>query len=105
MPVQQSKEEFNYRELEEVVTKLSNVNDPAECAVKAAGDRIGSVGSKNAFQATLLTLEKLRRLSSNIKHVTSYLCVVPPCVSLEFPSPPILASLSFLSAVWNGSVV
>ena len=37
--------------------------------------------------------------------VTSYLCVVPPCVSLEFPSPPILASLSFLSAVWNSSVV
>ena len=27
--------------------------------------------------------------------VPSYLCVVPPCVSLEFLSPPILASLSF----------
>ena len=40
-----------------------------------------------------------------VVNVPSYLCVVPPCVSLEFPSPPILASLSFLSAVWNGPVV
>ena len=70
MPVQQSKEDSNFREVEEVVTKLSGVNDPAKRAVKAAGKIIGRVRSEKAFQATLLTLEKLRRLSSDIKHGT-----------------------------------
>ena len=70
MPVQQWKKDPNYIEVEEVVTKLCVVNNPAERAVKAAGDRIGSVRSEKAFQATLLTLEKLRRLSSDIKHDT-----------------------------------
>ena len=70
MPVQQWKEDINYREMEEVVTKLCVVNDPAERAVKAAGDRIGSVRSEKAFQATLLTLEELRRLSFDIKRGT-----------------------------------
>ena len=70
LPVQQLKEDSNYREVEEVVTKLCVVNDPAECAVKAAGDRIGSVRSEKAFQANLLTLEELRRLSSDIKRGT-----------------------------------
>ena len=70
LPVQQMKEDSNYREVEEVVTKLCVVNDPAERAVKTAGDRIGSVRSKKAFQATLLTLEELRRLSSDIKRGT-----------------------------------
>ena len=70
MPVQQWKEDIDYREMEEVVTKLCVVNDPAERAVKAAGDRIGSVRSEKAFQATLLTLEELRRLSFDIKRGT-----------------------------------
>ena len=70
MPVQQWKKDPNYIEVEEVVTKLCVVNDPAEHAVKAAGDRIGSVRSEKAFQATLLTLEELRRLSSDIKRGT-----------------------------------
>ena len=70
LPVHQSKEDSNYREVEEVVTKLCGVNNPAKRAVKAAGGRIKSVGSKKAFQATLLTLEELRRLSSDIKRGT-----------------------------------
>ena len=45
LPVQQLKEDSNYREVDEVVTKLCYVNDPAECAVKAAGDRIRSARS------------------------------------------------------------
>ena len=45
LPVQQLKEDSNYREVEEVVTKLCCVNDLAECAVKAAGDRIRSARS------------------------------------------------------------
>ena len=52
MPVQQWKKDPNYIEVEEVVTKLCVVNNPAERAVKAAGDRIGSVRSEKAFQAT-----------------------------------------------------
>ena len=67
LPVQQLKEDSNYREVEEVVTKLCVVKDPAKRAVMAAGDRIGSNRSEKAFQATLLTLEELRRLSSDIK--------------------------------------
>ena len=65
MPVQQWKKDINYRELEEVVTKLCVVNDPVERSVKAAGDRIRIVRSDKAFQATLLTLEELCRLSSS----------------------------------------
>ena len=56
--------------MEEVVTKLSGVNDPSEHAVKAAGDRIGSVRSEKAFQASLLTLEKMHRLFSDKKRGT-----------------------------------
>ena len=48
LPVQQLKEHSNYREVEEVVTKLCGVNNPAKRAVKAAGDRIKSVGSEKA---------------------------------------------------------
>ena len=47
--------------------KLCVVNNPAERAVKAAGDRIGSVRSEKAFQDTLLTVDELQRLSSDIK--------------------------------------
>ena len=47
LPVQESKD-FNYREMEKVVTKLCGVNNPAKRAVKAAGDRTKSVGSKKA---------------------------------------------------------
>ena len=56
--------------MEEVNTKLCVVSDPAERAVKTAGDRMGSVRSKKAFQATLITLEELCPLSSDIKHGT-----------------------------------
>ena len=56
--------------MEEIVTKLCGVKDPAERAVKAAGDRIGSFRSEKSFQATLLTLKELRRLSSDIKRGT-----------------------------------
>ena len=49
--------------MEEVVTKLCGVNNLVERAVKAAGNRIERVGSKKAFQATLLTLEELHCLS------------------------------------------
>ena len=70
MPVQQWKKDPNYIEVEEVVTKLCVVNNPAERAVKAAGDRIGSVRSEIPFQTTPLTLEELCRLSSDIKRGT-----------------------------------
>ena len=56
--------------MEDIVTKLWVINGPAEQAVKAAGDRIGSVRSEKAFQATLLTVDELRRLSSDIKRGT-----------------------------------
>ena len=52
--------------MEDVVTKLCVINDPAERTVKAAGDRTGSVRSEKAFQATLLTVDELRRLSTVI---------------------------------------
>ena len=70
LPVQKWKEDNNYKDVDEVVTKLCVVNDPAERAVKAAGDRIGSVRSEKAFQDTLLTVDELRRLSSDIKRDT-----------------------------------
>ena len=70
LPVQEWKEDRKYVDMEEVVTKLCVVNDPAERAVKAAGDRIGSVRSEKAFQATLLTVDELRRLSADIKRGT-----------------------------------
>ena len=54
-------------EVEEVVTSFCVFNNPAERAVKAAGDQIGTISSEKAFQATLLTVEKLRRLSTDIK--------------------------------------
>ena len=38
--------------------------------MKAAGDRIGSVRSEKAFQDTLLTVDELHRLSSDIKRDT-----------------------------------
>ena len=46
--------------------KLCVVNDPAERAVKQAGDRIGTVRSEDAFQATFLTVKELQRLSADI---------------------------------------
>ena len=49
MPVQQWREDNNYKIVEEVVTKLFIVNDPAELIVKRDGDRIGTVRSKKAF--------------------------------------------------------
>ena len=67
LPVQEWKEDRNYVDMEEVVTKLCVVNDPAERAVKAAGDRIGSVSSEKAFQATLLTVDELHGLSTVIQ--------------------------------------
>ena len=69
LPVQQSKEDSQLQEVQvqEVVTKLCGVSDPAKCTVKAAGDMIRSVRSEKAFRATLLTLEELRHLSSVIK--------------------------------------
>ena len=66
LPVQEWKDN-NYKDVDEVVTKLCVVNDPAERAVKAAGDRLSSVRSEKAFQDTLLTIDELRRLSSDIK--------------------------------------
>ena len=66
LPVQEWKGD-NYKDIEDGVTKLCVVNDPAERAVKAAGDRIGSVRSEKAFQATLLTVDELRRLSTVIQ--------------------------------------
>ena len=65
-PVDQWQEENEYRSVEEVVRKLCVVNDPAERAVKLAGDRIGTVRSEDAFQATLLTVKELQRLSADI---------------------------------------
>ena len=59
LPVQEWKEDNNYKDVDEVVTKLCVVNDPAERAVKAAGDRIGSVRSEKAFQPTQLTIDEL----------------------------------------------
>ena len=47
--------------------KLRIVNDPAERAVKLAGERIGTVRSEKAFQETLLTVKELCSLSSDIK--------------------------------------
>ena len=70
LPVQEWKEDNNYKDTEEVVTKLCVVNDPAEQAVRAAGDRISSIRSEQNFQATLLTVDELRRLSSDIKRGT-----------------------------------
>ena len=66
-PVEQRHEDQEYKNFEEVVKKLCIVNDPAECAVKLAGDRIGMVRSEKAFQETLLTVKELRCLSSDIK--------------------------------------
>ena len=54
-------------DMKEAVTKLCVVNDPAKRAAKAVGDRNSSVRTFKAFHATLLTLEELRCLSSNIK--------------------------------------
>ena len=70
LPVQEWKEDNNYEDVDEVVTKLCIVNDTAERAVKAAGDRLGSVRSEKAFQDALLTIDELRRLSSDIKRDT-----------------------------------
>ena len=56
--------------VEEIVKKLCVVNDPAERAVKLAGDRICTVRSEKAFQETLLTVKELQRLSADIKRGT-----------------------------------
>ena len=66
-PVERWHEDQEYKKIEEVVKKLCIVNDPAECPVKLAGDRIGTVRSEKAFQETLLTVKELCRLSSDIK--------------------------------------
>ena len=47
--------------------KLCIVNDPAEHAVKVAGDRIKTVRSEKTFLETLLTVKELRCLCSDIK--------------------------------------
>ena len=41
-PVEQWQEDQEYKIVEEIAQKLCVVNDPAECAVKLAGDRICS---------------------------------------------------------------
>ena len=56
--------------MEQVVTKLFIVNDPAELAVRRDGDRIGTFRSEKAFTATLLAVDELCRLSFDIKHGT-----------------------------------
>ena len=70
LPVQEWKDDRNYKDVDERVTKLCIVNEPTERAVKAAGDRIGSVRFEKAFQDTLLTVEELCHLSSNTKRDT-----------------------------------
>ena len=66
-PVEQWHEDQEYKKVEEVVKKLCIVNDPAEHAVKLAGERIRTVRSEKAFQETLLTVKELCCLSSDIK--------------------------------------
>ena len=68
--MEQWHEDQEYKKVEDVVKKLCIVNDPAERAVKLAGDRIGTVRSEKAFQETLLTVRELRRLSSDMKRGT-----------------------------------
>ena len=67
LPVQEWKDDRNYKDVDERVTKLCIVNEPTERAVKAAGDRIGSIRFEKAFQDTLLTVDELCHLSSNTK--------------------------------------
>ena len=69
-PVEQWQEDQEYKIVEEIVQKLCVVNDPAERAVKLAGDRICTVRSEKAFQETLLTVQELRRLSADIERGT-----------------------------------
>ena len=66
-PVEQWHEDQEYKKVEGVVKKLCIVNDPAERAVKLAGDRIGTVRSEKAFQDTLLTVKELCCLPSDIE--------------------------------------
>ena len=68
--MEQWHEDEEYLKVEEIVKRLSIVNDPAERAVKLAGDRIGTVRSEKAFQETLITVTELRRLSADIKRGT-----------------------------------
>ena len=69
-PVEQWQEDQEYKIVEEIVQKLCFVNDPAERAVKLAGDRICTVRLEKAFQETLLTVQELRRLSADIERGT-----------------------------------
>ena len=51
-------------EVEEVVTSFCVVNEPAERSVTAAGNRISTISTEKAFQATLHTMKKFCRLST-----------------------------------------
>ena len=68
--MEQWQEDQEYKDVEEIVKKLCVVNDPAERAVKLAGDRICTVRLEKAFQETLLTVQELRRLSADIERGT-----------------------------------
>ena len=54
-------------EVEEVVTSFCVVNEPAERSVTAAGNWIGTISTKKAFQATLHTMSEFCRLSTDFK--------------------------------------
>ena len=68
--MEQWQEDQEYKDVEEIVKKLCVVNDPAERAVKLAGDRICTVRSEKALQETLLTVQELRRPSADIEQGT-----------------------------------
>ena len=68
--MEQWQEDQEFKIVKDIVQKLCVVNDPAERAVKLAGDRICTVRSEKAFQETLLTVRELRCLSADIKRGT-----------------------------------
>ena len=56
--------------MEEIVMKMTVVNDPAERMVKLAAERIRTVRSELRFQQVLLTVVELQRLSRDFRRGT-----------------------------------
>ena len=70
LEVDQWKTSIVFRRLDQFVTGLLVINDPAERFIKTLKDWLGSVRSDDRLVNTLLTVEELRRLEENFKRHT-----------------------------------
>ena len=70
LDVDQWKTSIAFRSLEQFVSGLLVINDPAERFIKTLKDWLGSVRSEDRLVNTLLTVEELRRLEEKFKRRT-----------------------------------